>query len=80
MSGPISRDSADWRLLKSWLITQIHKEQRRLESVELVPEQAHNITRGKIAAYRALILEVEPETKVEADRLEEQALDSTIDY
>jgi hypothetical protein len=51
-SPPISKDSADWRPLKSWLRTQIFKEQTALESVAAtVPEASHNISRGRIAAY-----------------------------
>jgi hypothetical protein len=77
----ISRDSPDWRVLKSWLITQIHKEQRQLEEVEpSIPERTHDVTRGKIAAYRGLLREVEPEKRVEASELEDQPLDSRTDY
>lgn len=81
MPPPISRESADWRPLKSWLITQIHAEQRALESVEpSVGERAHDVSRGRIAAFRKIIEAVEPGVRLEAEKLEEPTIDEQAGY
>jgi hypothetical protein len=79
-SPPISKDSADWRPLKSWLRTQIFKEQTGWRASRPVPEASHNISRGRIAAFRSLIQAVEPEVLLEKDAVESEALDGRVDY
>lgn len=64
-SPPISRQSSNWRPLKSWLTTQIQLAQERLEATTTREPHGHCHDRGRIAAYRDLIAAVEPETKPE---------------
>jgi hypothetical protein len=45
-----------------------------------VAESAHNISRGRIAAFRSLIQAVEPEVLLEKDAVESEALDGRVDY
>lgn len=76
---PISRDSNDWRPLKSWLITRIHEYQNELEQPG-VGERESDTLRGRIAAYRAIIKEVEPDKLIEREKLEDAPVDRAVDY
>lgn len=67
---PITKESADWTKLKLWLATQIRKDQTQLEAVGAT-EAVHNATRGRISAYRDLILAVEPRVLVELEQAED---------
>lgn len=81
MIQPIAKESADWRQLKSWLIAEIHKCQRQLEATDpTVPESAHHVTRGEIAAFRRLLRAVEPDKLLDASELEDEPLDKTTNY
>jgi hypothetical protein len=78
---PISRDSADWRNLKLWLDVEIRRLQRQLEDANpAIPPSTHDVTRGRIAAFRSLINEVEPTPLLEAEKVEEQPLDTKSGY
>lgn len=55
----IGRHDAAWRGTKEWLEGEIAKLHVQLERSDLL-EKEHNVTRGQIAAYRALIRTVEP--------------------
>jgi hypothetical protein len=81
VSGPISKDNAEWRSLKMWLSKEIVRLQRDLESADpLRSERAHDVTRGEIAAYRRLIREVEPTPLLEAEKVEAPVLDESVGY
>lgn len=81
MTAPISRDSGDWRPLKSWLLTQIHNARRELEATDVtVGERAHDISRGRIAAFSEIIQSVEPGVRLEADKLEGPVIDERAGY
>jgi hypothetical protein len=78
MTPPISRDDMAWRGLKSWLKTQIHRAQAELEKP--ISERDSDSLRGRIAAHRALINAVEPEVRLEPEKVEDAPLDSQVDY
>jgi hypothetical protein len=56
----------EWLGTKRWLKQQIKDAQVELEQPERTEAQ-HNLTRGKIAAFRQIIREVEPGDQPEPD-------------